>query len=70
MATAREHIGRAETPSLTASDHSEYSDVQQAAHDQLSREVHQKQRQRSRTPPSRLGFEPVVGYTYGTLPKN
>ena len=38
----------------------EYSDVQQAAHDELVRKVHKKQRHRSRTPPSRLGFEPIA----------
>lgn len=56
MATAKASRSNTPSPGLPQE---EYSDLQQATHDQLSREVQQIQRQRSRTPPSRLGFEPI-----------
>ena len=57
MAAAQAQRASTSSP---ASDQSDYSDAQQAMHEQLSRASHKLQRQRSRTPPSRLGFEPIA----------
>ena len=56
MAAARGRASATPSPSM---EEIEYNDVQLSAHGMLTRKVQKRARQRSRTPPSRLGLEPI-----------